>query len=164
MFKGISIILEGSPHTFFKENLMKIENQEESYEKARRALIKEYTSEEKKRRLLDEWRTVDLVDWNSRFAELSEVDVFKKCVDRLMQIQRQLDEHYQKDIFLRDQLIFSVSNIEDIKLALKQIPPNTSAEAKDRIGSYLSAEPSSAGSSSKEGQAFRKRDDFCKTL
>lgn len=63
-----------------------------------------------------------------------------------MKIQRQLDENYRSYVFLRDPLISATtSRIEKMKNAVKRVPPKSSSEAKDIIGSYLSSEPGSAG-------------------
>lgn len=67
MFKGLNMLFKGTALSFFLSNVRDVVkegfNTKDRYREAVKLMIKEYTSEDQKRRLLDEWRTVSLLDW-----------------------------------------------------------------------------------------------------
>lgn len=141
------MLFSGSALTFFLNNVRRqVVNSRNKYQEAVKLMKKEYTSLDQKTRLLDEWRTADITEWFKRYPEKSQIEVFRLCFDRLMKIQRQLDEKYQDDLFLRDQTVSRISNLTQIRDSMKNVFPQTSTQSKDRIGSFLSAEPGSAAS------------------
>lgn len=110
MFKGMNMLFGETALTFFLNTVRtQVNNCSNKYAEAVTLMTKEYTLVYQKERLLDEWRTVDIVEWFKRYPEKSQIEVFRLCFNRLMRIQRQLDEKYQDDIFLRDQIVSSIS-------------------------------------------------------
>lgn len=60
ILKGIPMLLEGTTLTFFHEEVKpNIETDKDAFD----LMIRSYTSDDQKNRLLDEWRSVDLVEW-----------------------------------------------------------------------------------------------------
>jgi hypothetical protein len=59
-------------------------------------------------------------------------------------VQRQLSSDYQKDVFLKDQLV-AASDLPTISKSLREKPPKTAHEAQQRIAALLEDAPGSAG-------------------
>ena len=103
-----------------------------------------YTSEEQKYRLLRIWQRPSLENAMKNSPEKSELEVFRKVSEDLVQTQHQLHEDYRKDRFLRDQLLVC-ADIPRLKRSLIEKIPATAQEAMQRIATLLSSEPRSAG-------------------
>ena len=103
-----------------------------------------YTSEEQRSRLLLLWQKPSLTDAMRQDPERSELEVFRKLVDKLTSIQRQLHPSYREDRFLRDQLIIA-ADINQLSNSLREKIPKSAQEAINRIASQLSSDPKSAG-------------------
>jgi hypothetical protein len=75
--------------------------------------------------------------------EKSQVEVFRFVCRNLTKTQRQLQEDYHNDRFLRDQIILS-SDFPEIKKSLPEKVAATSQEETQRIAALLSSRPGSA--------------------
>lgn len=63
---------------------------------------------------------------------------------RLSNLQRQLSSNYKKDEFLRDQILIA-ADIPKIQQSMRERVPESAADAQNRIATFLSSEPKSAG-------------------
>ena len=139
--KGVPVMLDGPALSYYASNLKSCK----TYDSAIEGLKIWYTSEEQRSRLLREWQTTCFSVWCRRIPTKSEVTVFRDMSSELSKIQRQLHYKYHNDIFLRDRLVAS-ADLPQLSRALKEKPPKTAHEARERIASLLSSEPNSAGS------------------
>ena len=120
-----------------------------------------YTSEEQKYRLLRIWQRPSLENAMKNSPEKSELEVFRKVSEDLVQTQHQLHEDYRKDRFLRDQLLVC-ADIPRLKRSLIEKIPATAQEAMQRIATLLSSEPRSAGAYFNQNDAEDAFDGFGK--
>jgi hypothetical protein len=71
--------------------------------------------------------------------------VFKEVIRRLQKTQRQSHPEYQKDRFIRDQII-TCADLPEVEKSMREKVADTSQEAQQRIGNRLSDASGSAGS------------------
>ncbi len=116
-----------------------------SYIELKEKLLSHFISEEQKGRMLTMWQSMRLSDAMRAEPDKSELEIFRQFSYKLSQIQQQLDTPYRHDNFLRDQLMISV-DIPNIQQLLKERVPRTSQQAINRVATFLSSEPTSAGS------------------
>lgn len=147
MLRGIPIMLDGAALSYYGSH---VKGKVTNYKDALNQLLSWFTSDEQRSRLLSEWHETRLRTWFKRHPEKSQLSVFREMSARLSNIQRQLDTKYREDIFLRDQII-TATNIEHVRRALKINTPLTAHEANQKIASFLSSEPRSAGNYCDEG-------------
>lgn len=81
------------------------------------------------------------------YPSLSEVDVLRTFVARVIPLQIQLDSNYHSDAFLRDRL-FTAIDIPIIHSTLRDRLPCTSHQAVNRVANTLSYKAHSASSTS----------------
>jgi len=81
-------------------------------------LIEHYTSEEQRKRLLQEWHTTSLQKAMHLNSSDSQVNVFHHMFSMLMRTQRQLHPDYHSDRFLRDRIVASVDPDKACRLIL----------------------------------------------
>lgn len=120
-------------------------NTNSSYDTIAKNLREWFTSEEQRNRLLRIWQRASLSESMRLEPEKSEseVEVFHDISHNLSRIQHQLDEHYHKDSFLRDQLVMA-AQLPHLERALRERVPKTAHEAMHRIAASLSNDPRSA--------------------
>lgn len=141
MASALPLTLTGDALSFFTRNY----NREKTYHDILTEMKEWYTSDQQRQRLLRKWQSIRLSKFMKETPEKSESDVFQKLSLELTQTQRQLSKHYRHDDFLRDQLIIAV-DIPNIQQALRERVPSSAQEAVQRIATFLSNEPGSAGS------------------
>lgn len=108
-------------------------------------LQKWYNSDEKKSRILKEWQTMKLTESMLQNREESEVEVIRRFVARLMNLQKQLDTSFHGDRYFRYRLLNAV-DIANIQEALRDKMPGSSQLEVNRIENRLWNKSSSAGS------------------
>jgi len=104
-----------------------------------------YITEEQRNRVLITWQGTRLSVEMRENTTLSALNVFRKMVTNLAKLQRQLSAIYRKDQFLRDQIVMS-SDSPSIQQSMRERVPTSSADAINRIATFLSSEPGSAAS------------------
>jgi hypothetical protein len=125
-------MLEGPALAYYATHL----TDADSYEKLIDGLMTWYTSEEQRSRLLREWQSTRLFEWMKSSPEKSEIAVFRDLAAHLPKIQRQLSQEYQKDVFLKDQLM-TAADLPSVTRTLREKPPKTAQEAQQRIAALL---------------------------
>lgn len=78
-----------------------------------------YISEEQRSRLLLIWQKPSLTDAMHQDSERSELEVFRKLVDKQTSIQQQLHPSYKEDRFLRDQFIIA-ADVSHLRNSLRE--------------------------------------------
>ena len=81
-----------------------------------------YTSEEQKYRLLQIWQRPSLERSMQQNPTKSELEVFREVSDELTHTQQQLHSDYQKDRFLRDQLLICADISRLRRSLIEKIP------------------------------------------
>lgn len=94
---------------------------------------------------------MSLLEWMGRDGLSNEVEVFRKFTAKLMSLQKQVDPSYHSDQYLRDRLLSDV-DIPEIRIALRDRIPRTSAQAINCIANRLSDKPKTAGANAVEGK------------
>lgn len=140
MARGLPMLLDGDAMAYYSQHL----SGEQNFEKVLKALQDEFISEEQRNRLLRIWQRTSLLDSMKNSPEKSEVAVFKEMCRLLSTTQRQLDEAYHDDLFLRDQIVIA-TDVPEVERSLREKAAKTSYEATQRIANLLSNEPRSAG-------------------
>lgn len=74
----------------------------------------------------------------------SQVEVFRSFSFKFSTVQIQLPDYYKHENFLRDQLLIAVDHLE-VQQSLREKVPETSREANNRVVTFLSQAPRSAG-------------------
>lgn len=115
-----------------------------SYDEVVRKLSEWYTSPEQKGRILRLWQGLRLTEAMKEEPEKSEVEVFRSFSFKLTTLQKQLSRHYQHDDFLRDQIIIA-TDIPNVQQSLRERIPSSAQEAVNRIATFLSHHPKTAG-------------------
>jgi hypothetical protein len=146
---GIVIMLEGPALAHYATHLKDMA----TYDDLIDGLKLWYTSEEQRSRLLRDWHGARLSKWLDKSPEKSEIEVFRDLAAYLSRVQRQLSREYNKDIFLRDQMVIAADH-PAVARALKEKPPGTAHEAQQRIASLLEDSPGSAGAHLVSEKAF----------
>lgn len=103
-----------------------------------------YTSDEQQGRVLRMWQGMRLSEEMRNHPEKSEMEAFRTFSYRLTTLQKKLSAHYQHDDFLRAQLIIA-TDINHIQQSLKERIPKNAQEAVNRIATFLSHQPKTAG-------------------
>lgn len=140
MRKAMPVMLKGNALRLFSKKAKDCV----TYENGAEMLRSWYNSREKQNRLLTEWREMKLSEAMEEKPDESEVAVYRDFIARLMSIQDQLDESYQGDKFLRDQLLASV-DIPKVQGSLRDKIPRSSQQLINRVANHLSERPRSAG-------------------
>ena len=104
-----------------------------------------YMTPEQKNRVLISWQTMRLSAQMRENPDSSELQVFRSMVTKLSKLQRQLEKEYRGDVFLRDQIIIA-SDLPAAQQSMRERVPKSSADATNRISTFLSNEAKSAGS------------------
>lgn len=138
--KSIPVMLRGDALSFYATNVKK----SKSYDEAMNLLRKWYNSEDKKARILSKWQGMSLTKAMTDEPEESEVEIFRKFVAKMISLQKQLDDVYHADHFLRDRLLTAV-DIPKIQLTLRDRMPRNSQNAIQRVANQLSDKLRSAG-------------------
>jgi hypothetical protein len=103
MGASLPLILESSTLAFYTTKLPKMA----SYEDKIKIHRDEFTSEERRNRLLRMWQGMSLRSEMGKHPEKSQVEVFKLVYRILTKIQRQIHPDYHSDRFLSDNMVIS---------------------------------------------------------
>ena len=95
--KSIPVMLSGDALSYFASNI----NENDEFTRATKLLREWYNSDDKKARILTKWQTMTLSEAMADEPKSSDVSVFRKFVAKLVSFQKQLDEIYHTDTFLR---------------------------------------------------------------
>lgn len=138
--RGLALVLDGVALKFFVQNMRNVY----TFAEARRKLLENYTSEEQRTRCFSEFQGMRLsTECRQADDDASERAVFLKAAEKLRNLQRLLDQAYDSDQFLRDQLIL-MADVPDIRRSFAVQRVTTAAAAQERISTFLSMEPGSA--------------------
>ena len=103
-----------------------------------------YMTPEQKNRVLISWQSTRLSIEMRENPDKSELQVFRGMITKLSKLQRQLSKEYRNDLFLRDQIVIS-TDVPAAQQSMRERVPKSSADATNRISTFLSSEPRSAG-------------------
>jgi hypothetical protein len=141
MSASLPLILDGDALTFYAARIPK----SSTYGEKVKLLQEEFTSEERRNRLLRIWQGMSLKAEMVKHPEKSQVEVFKLVYRSLSKIQNQLHADYHADRFLRDQIVIS-ADLPQLEKSMKERAATTTQEATQRIAALLLSDPGSAGS------------------
>ncbi len=138
--KRMPVMLKDDALTFF----MTTKKPDDAYESISQRIIDHYMAPEQRNRALILWQSLRLSKMMRDTPEKSALHVFRSLITKMSQLQRKLSTAYRKDVFLRDQIIIACDTPQ-MQQSMRERVPAKAADAQNRIATFLSSEPKSAG-------------------
>lgn len=145
MFRGMTLISQGVVLSYFLNKVRSVlQSTVNAYKVSTPVSFNSSTSEEKQNRLLQESQVTTDTSYYQKTPENSQLELFQTMYTRLLNVQGQLNIENRDDLFLQDQLISCITEIQEFSVIIKQPSLFSFLDAKKRNASLFSFEPESA--------------------